>query len=45
MPQSHGHIPEAGYPRVIPAIEESQGAVLPGVVEGNSLLQVLSGWD
>ena len=43
-PQGQGCIGEASHPRVMP-VQEGMGAVLLGVVEGNPLLQVLSGWS
>jgi hypothetical protein len=44
MPQSPGCMGKANHSGVL-LIEKGMGAVLLGAVEGNPLLEVLSGWD
>jgi len=43
-PQDAARIAEAGYPRVLSSIQKGKGAVLLGIIEGDALLYVRSGW-
>jgi hypothetical protein len=42
-PEDQGRIGEASHPRIMP-VEKSRKAVVQGIVKGNPLFYVLSGW-